>query len=182
MGGEPSRFRKLVHSLERVRGNQVAVQACPLEQDCRHMQEALRADGVPAGVMEEFRILAALRNGRRDRPYFRTPVPLAVACPGARGRVACLLSIGENLSSEMPQQAVAMAGGVRAGLPRSPAEQAPARPAERGHSGTAFRGTVRPAGTPFRGQEAAVFRPAQQRVSAKPAPSIPSAPRRFASS
>ena len=107
MGGEPSRFRKLVHSLERVRGNQVAVQACPLEQDCRHMQEALRADGVPTGVMEEFRVLQALRNGRRDRPYFRTPVPLAVACPGARGRVACLLSIGENLSSEMPQQAAA---------------------------------------------------------------------------
>src|SRR6185295_3420950 len=111
VGGEPSRYRKLVHSLERVRGSQFAVQSCPLEQDCRHMLEALRGNGTPPAEQEEFRVLAALRNGRRERPYFRARAPLAVACPGARGRVACLLSLGETAPIEMPL-AAAQAGGI----------------------------------------------------------------------
>jgi len=72
------------------------------------MVEALRANGTPSGVMEEFRVLAALRNGRRERPYFGSKAPLAVACPGARGRGDCILSLGETLSPEMPQLAQAV--------------------------------------------------------------------------
>jgi len=168
VGGEPSRYRKLVHSLERVRGGQVAVQSCPLEQDCRHVLEALRGNGAPPVEQEEFRVLAALRNGRRDRPYFRAGAPLAVACPGARGRVACLLSLGETAPIEMPL-AVAQAGGIRPSLSRGGAEPALAQP-----------GPVRPAAMPVRGPEAPAYHPGPLRVTARPAPSISSAPRSLA--
>lgn len=162
IGGEPSRYRKLVHSLERARGSQVAVQSCPLEKDCRHMVEALRANGTPSGVMEEFRVLAALRNGRRERPYFGAKAPLAVACPGARGRGDCILSLGETLSHEMPQ--LAQAVGLRPGPFRNPVEPAVSRAAE----------------SPVRGPEAPVFRQGPPRAPARPAPSAPSVPRSLA--
>ena len=130
------------------------------------MVEALRENGTTPGVIEEFRVLAALRNGRRERPYFSAKIPLAVACPGARGRGDCILSLGEILSPEMPQMAQAV--GLRPGF-RSPVE--PARGAET---------PVRAEGTTWRGPEAQAFRQGPLRATARPAPSVPSVPRSLA--
>ena len=115
IGEEPSRFRKLVHSLEMVRGGQFTVQSCPLEQECRQMQEVPREND-----REEFRVLAALRNSRLERPYFRGRTPLAVACPGVPGRpmCACLLAIGGGPRMNRPQ--------AGPGWPTDQEERAPA--------------------------------------------------------
>lgn len=128
IGEEPSRFRKLVHSLERVRGGQLTVQSCPLGQECRHLKEAFGANDP-----EEFRVLAALRNSRMAGPYFRGRTPLAVACPGDPGRPmgACMLAVGSGPRTDRPQAAfgVPTGQGERA-LARSvdPPLPAPERP------------------------------------------------------